>query len=292
MISILIPVYNTTVVELVGSLQRQCLDLQHPFEIICLDDCSEPAFRDQNRSLSTLEGVTYRELEENIGRSRIRNQLISLAVQPYLLFMDGDSKIVRSDYLRTYIQVLEPSKVIYGGRCYQQKTPSDPAHFLHWYYGKQREALPAATRRLYPYRTFMTNNFLIPRTIALAVRFDETIRRYGYEDTLYAMELQKKGQKIIHIDNPLEHIGLEERPVFLHKVEDALDNLKEILPRNPDIDTRLLRFIDQLRSRGLLLPVRLLGGLFRPVLRAGILAFSRPPLWMLDLYKLAYFLNK
>lgn len=291
MISILIPIYNTSVVELVNTLQQQCLDLQHPFEIICLDDCSDAAFQAINRSLHPLAGVIYEELEENIGRSRIRNRLVDMAQQPYLLFLDGDSKVIKSDYLRAYIRGLEPSKIIYGGRIYQETPPADPIFLLHWYYGQQREALPAVQRRLHPYRTFMTNNFLVPRPIAQKVRFNEAIRRYGYEDTLYALELQKQGFKMIHIDNPLEHTGLEERPVFLAKVEEALDNLKELFPQYPELDTRLLELVRQWKGKGLLPLLRLSSKLWLPLLKWWILALPKVPLRLLDLYKLGYFLK-
>lgn len=291
MISILIPVYNTSVVELVKSLQRQCLQLPHQFEIICLDDASSPEYRRINTALSTMEGVIYKELETNIGRSRIRNRLADMAGYPYLLFMDGDSKVVRANYLSTYLENLGSDTVIYGGRVYQENPPPDPLYRLHWHYGCQREALPAAKRREYPYRTFMTNNFVVPKAIATRIRFDESITRYGYEDTLYALELQKNGFKIRHIENPLEHIGLERRPVFLRKVEEALDNLKLLLPQHPQIDTRLLQLIRKLDKKGMLPLVKWSGKLYLGILKRMLLFLPKAPLKLLDLYKLGYFLK-
>ncbi|MBK9012976.1 MAG: hypothetical protein IPM82_02230 [Saprospiraceae bacterium] len=65
----------------------------------------------------------------------------------------------------------------------------------------------------------MTNNFLIPRQLFLEIQFDETLRQYGHEDTLFGMELARRQVPIVHIDNPLEHIGLEPVDVFLRKTE-------------------------------------------------------------------------
>jgi glycosyltransferase involved in cell wall biosynthesis len=291
MISILIPVYNTSIVELVAALHRQALELAYPFEIICLDDRSRPEYRRMNAPIGELSHVNYLELKQNIGRSRIRNRLTDLATQPYLLFMDGDSRVIKKDYLKVYLQKADPESVIYGGRVYQADPPAETTYQLHWHYGRQREALSAAKRRQHPYRTFMTNNFLVPRAIAGSVRFDESLTRYGYEDTLYALELRKQGYPVRHIDNPLEHIGLEERAVFLQKVEDALENLKVLLPQHPEIDTRLLQLVRQLDHKVLLPLLRGSTPLWLPPLKKIMLTFPRAPLKLLDLYKLGYFLR-
>lgn len=291
MISILIPIYNTSVTELVTALRQQCLSGQFPFEIICLDDCSSESYRRINASLNDLDGVEYAELSQNVGRSRIRNLLTDMARYPYLLFMDGDSRVIKTDYLSTYVDNLKPSELIYGGRVYQPEPPTDPIYQLHWHYGRQREAIAAAQRRQHSYRTFMTNNFVVPRDIATEVRFDESITRYGYEDTLYALELQHKGYRIHHLDNPLEHIGLESRPVFVRKVGEALDNLRELLPNHPEIDTRLLAVVRKLEDLGLTPLARSAGKVMLPALKQLILSFRQSPLWLLDLYKLLYFLK-
>lgn len=292
MISILIPVYNDNVVELVETLQGQCMALKLPFEIICLDDGSQERYRKGNSCLNNLEDVRYVELAENIGRSRIRNRLADMARYPYLLFMDGDSKVIKMDFLANYLQVMKPKRVLYGGRVYNEKPPRGKNYFLHWHYGRRREAVAAAVRKTDPYRTFMTNNFVIPKAIALQIRFNESIRRYGYEDTLYAMELKKAAIPIVHLDNPLEHLGLEERSVFLQKVEDALDNLLEIVPAHPEIDTRLLQMVRQLKERRVLWGVTWSVSWWLPLMKKTLLGLNRPPLWILDLYKLGYFVKE
>ena len=125
MISILIPVYNDKVVELVETLQSQCTALELPFEIICLDDGSQERYRKDNSRLNDLDGVRYVELAENIGRSRIRNRLADMAKYSYLLFMDGDSKVIKMDFLTNYLPVMKPQCVLYGGRVYSEKPPKE-----------------------------------------------------------------------------------------------------------------------------------------------------------------------
>ncbi|HEX8350923.1 MAG TPA: glycosyltransferase, partial [Hymenobacter sp.] len=74
-LSILIPIYNRDVTELVQTLQQQATEWEGPVEIICLDDGSQEEFRALNQPLASLAGVHYEELSHNIGRAAIRNRL-------------------------------------------------------------------------------------------------------------------------------------------------------------------------------------------------------------------------
>lgn len=290
MLSILIPIYNDSVVALVAALHQQCLHAGIAFEIICLDDGSRPDILRINAALRDLPSVQYEELPENLGRSRIRNRLAEMAQYPFLLFSDGDAAVVRSDYIQRYLPLLQANQVIYGGRVYSDQPPPDATFELHWRYGNHREALPASVRTSHPYRTFMTNNFVVPHALFQQIRFDESIVRYGYEDTLYALELQRAGVSILHIDNPLEHLGLETHEVFLRKIDEALDNLLELSVTHPQLDTRLLATVRRFKQLGVLPVLRL----FSPGLKsffAYLLKFDRAPLRILDLYKLFYFVE-
>ena len=86
--------------------------------------------------------------------------------------------------------------------------------YFHWKYGSLREQSSVEQRNLKPYHSFMTNNFLIPKSIFLAIRFEEALTQYGHEDTLFGMELQRRGVPIVHLANPLRHGGLEAEGKF------------------------------------------------------------------------------
>ena len=103
MLSILIPIYHFDLRHLVETLHRQSLACQIAFEVICYDDCSAEKYKNTNREMQQLEGVRYRELPENLGRAKIRNDLGQTARFPYILFMDCDSKVVREDFIEKYL---------------------------------------------------------------------------------------------------------------------------------------------------------------------------------------------
>ena len=207
--SILIPVYNFNCVTLVKELHEQCKLAGITFEIIILEDASTQ-FLEPNSYLQQLgDFVKYDCLAQNIGRSSIRNLLAQKAQYPYLLFMDCDSAVVKNDYITSYTKVLNSRKLLYGGRVYKDVPPKQKTLSLHWKFGRKREQSLAKSRATHPYHSFMTNNFVIPKAIFQQIKFDENLTQYGHEDTLFGMELKARNIPILHLDNPLEHIGLE-----------------------------------------------------------------------------------
>jgi len=286
MLSILIPIFNYDSRPLVQELHRQGVEGGFVFEICCFDDGSTDEFKQINQELSAMDSVRYVELPENLGRSRIRNQLAAAAQYPYLLFMDCDSKVVRFNYLMEYVDRLEPNTLLYGGRSYQEAMPSEAKYRLHWTYGTQREAQTADQRQQQAYHSFMTNNFLVPNLIFDSIKFDESLLQYGHEDTLFGLELEKKGIPILHFDNPLEHEGLESSTIFMEKTIKALENLVVLTKNNKRIETRLLRVYNKIQPFGLPYIIRFTYPLFAKSI-ANNLNSSSPSLFLFDLFKLA-----
>ncbi|CAA6829344.1 MAG: Unknown protein [uncultured Aureispira sp.] len=291
MLSILIPSYNFDVRKLVHQLHQQGVLLRVPFEIICIEDASLQKYVDLNQSINALSFVTHRVLSNNLGRSKIRNYLATQAHYDYLLFMDCDSMPVSNAYLSNYIEQIHPKQLLYGGRCYQEQAPNDLTLYFHWYYGKHREQSIAKDRQKNSYQSFMTNNFLIPKDLFESIRFEETLTQYGHEDTLFGLELQEKRIPILHIDNPLEHIGLEPNHVFLKKSELAIQNLY-ILHTKHSVhkEIKLLHFFLQTKRLYLHFPILIIYFFTKILLKKNL--FSRlPQLTLFDFYKLGYLIQ-
>lgn len=81
-------------------------------------------------------------------------------------------------------------------------------------YGHKREEKSAQTRNKTPYQAFTSFNMLIPKKVFLAIKFDESITKYGHEDTLFGIMLEKEKKEILHINNPLYHKGIENNIIF------------------------------------------------------------------------------
>jgi glycosyltransferase involved in cell wall biosynthesis len=244
MISICIPVYNFDVTSLVSELSEQAKSLPKPYEVILIDDCSDNKYKAINRNVC--KSFIYIELAENIGRSRIRNLFLRYAKYDYLLFIDCDSIIESSDFLLKYLEIIEQNPgVVCGGRIYKKfRPPRDK--MLRWKYGLFRESQPSDVRNKFPYKSFMTSNFLIDRKILAKIRFDERITKYGHEDTLFGYSLKKGNISIDHINNPVVNGDLENNMEYLNKTAEGIGNLVNII-RVTNYDKDLINSITILR---------------------------------------------
>ena len=293
MLSILIPIFNYDIRELVNSLAKQCSHSGIEYEIICLDDASETNFKINNAALKDLPNVRYEQLEKNIGRSSIRNKLASMATFEHLLFMDCDSAIVTDSYIENYIRLIPAYEVIYGGRRYTESPPDDKAKFLRWKYGSKREQISAERRKENPYLYFLTNNFLIKKSVFEKIRLNEELKGYGHEDTLMAFDMKKNKINILHIENPLYHVGLETADEFLNKTKEGIYNLLYIMQRYP-YATEKIKLVKYYGMVNLPLIKPLLIFILNALknkIYTNIVSAS-PNLFLFDLFKLSIMLTK
>ncbi len=291
MLSILIPIYNYDVTDLVQQLSAQASTMGQPYEILVYDDASESRWQKSNASLATISRVTFTVLANNHGRAKIRNLLASAAHFDHLLFMDCDSGILKSDFLKTYMDLLPFEGVLAGGRSYAQDQPSDPSHTLHWLYGHKKESRTLAERQAAPAKYFHSNNFIVSKSIIQATPFDESIKGYGYEDLAWAVTLETKGISVTHLENAVLHLGLEDADVFLSKTCKAIDNLIALEKSGVDISTNLQSFagkIDLVKMRPIV------QGYYKWKENSILanLASDSPKLSNLDLYKLNYYFSR
>ena len=95
----------------------------------------------------------------------------------------------------------------------------------------------------------MTNNFIIRRDVFEKVHFDESISKYGHEDTLFGYSLEQHKINIMHIDNAVVNGMVEDNVEFLHKTVEAVENLTEIYDRMWE-DQRFCQSVNLLRAYG------------------------------------------
>ena len=295
MISILIPVYNCDVNELVQSLSDQIASSKIKCEIIIIDDASDASFRHVNLKSTSLPLVTYHQLHQNIGRNRIRQKLAETAKQEWLLFLDGDSKITDENFVPRYLQQITSfTDVIIGGRRYQELPPSECRLRLHWKYGTFRESAYYAKNGGLEYFGFISNNFLIRREIFFQLSFAENLKGYGHEDTWIGIQLEKLHAKMTFISNPVLHDGLEDIDQFLEKSRSAVENLNvlsRIIP--PEVlkkHVKLFRYYLSLRKLGVTALVSMVGAVMEPYIMKNVHSCN-PSLFFYDLYRLSYLIS-
>jgi glycosyltransferase involved in cell wall biosynthesis len=290
MLSVLIPVYNWNPTDLVLKLRDQLSMEQIPFEIVISDDtpvATRPEYQDY---LSSQSGIRCFHRNNPLSRSANRNFLADQAVYDHLLFIDCDAMIADDRFIKRYLDSMNSDRVVVGGTRYEDFPPTERKLYLRWKFGKHREEVPSAQRSLEPWKSFSTFNFLIPRLVFLQIRFDESIREYGHEDTLFGIRLKEMKIPVVHIDNPLFHMGLEEAEVFLGKVKDSVTNLA-LISSKPELSekftplVKLLNTSVKLKRSGLSPMFRFIFRLFEKSILKN-LSGRNPNLYLLDIYKL------
>lgn len=291
MLSILIPTYNYNVFPLVQEVFRQCVKENIMFEIIVLDDSSQK-FHEENNQINTLNNCFYTVLNQNIGRSAIRNLLSTKASFENLLFLDADVRLISNLFIKNYLNFIENNpqyNVVYGGIVYQENKP-DNNQLLRWIYGNKREALPAEKRSENAYISFLTLNFLIKKDVFAKVKFNEAIPNLRYEDLLFSYDLMKSNTSVQHINNQVVHNGIENSEFFLQKTNDSLKGLKFLLANNylPDDYARLSAVYKLLKQTKLIVLIDLIYKLRKNSFKKNLLS-SKPSLLIYDIYRLGYF---
>jgi glycosyltransferase involved in cell wall biosynthesis len=296
MISINIPVYNYEVGKLVQQLSGQANKLKTPYEIRVYDDGSANEIKLKNRKVADTPNVVYVELDVNLGRSAIRNKMGFESKFEHLLFIDADSLPVSENYLGNYLKSIQPGQVLCGGTAYNGQKPDRPEKYLRWYYGTNREAIPAGTRNSKKGFIITSNNFLVEKTVFEKIHFREDVKNYGHEDTLLGYDLWRNGIGILHIDNPLEHTGLEGSAVFMDKTKTALESLYMIekqLLKGDKIFVQQVNFLNRYYKVVKYFPPVFLGMFYKLCHRIieRNLTGSNPNLFLFDLYKLGFYAN-
>jgi glycosyltransferase involved in cell wall biosynthesis len=290
MLSILIPTYNYNVLELVYELQFQATREHIDFEILVFDDAStDLTIVSKNQQVSLIDNCYYKLLQENVGRSKIRNLLAKKAKYHWLLFLDADTMPTSKNFICQYLLYLDnEEKIVCGGLEYQnQKPPAEK--MLRWVYGRKREAIPVYVRENAPYTSLLTANLAISKSIFNKIAFNETITRYGYEDLVFSYNLSQLHIKVQHIDNTIYHLGLEPSEVFIQKFESSLTVYKYLVSNNiiPENYMKLGRIYLAVKRFGLQKAVAWLFNFFKKGIVRNLTG-SKPSVRLFDVYRLGY----
>jgi len=296
MLSICIPIFNVNVVPFVNELFLETSQFSSSTEIILIDDASNNDYRAKNENLKKI--TNYIQLNQNIGRAKIRNLFVQYAKYEYLLFLDCDGRVISPFFISSYLDIFKKetqSSVVCGGRVYPNLKPSRK-FLLNWEYGLKKETISLNKRKAKPYNSFMTNNFVIKKSILKKIKFNESIQKYGHEDTLFGFSLQHQNIELTHIDNPILNADYELNSDYLKKVESSIDNLIYILKSYQDQNQliqniKILTIFNIIKNRNLLWLLMVLTYISAPLLKLMLIKGYYFNISVLNFYKLGL-LNK
>ncbi len=292
-LSILIPVYNDSCIDIVAQLSAQAGKIDGlSYEIIVGDDGSDnEEIVKENRRIETIANCKVIRYDKNRGRSAIRNTLVAKARYPWLVFIDGGHmRLCSEDYLSEYLRADDSWRVVYGGYCLSELPPEQKKGSLRYKYENRNKQNSSARLRLRAGNVnFHSSNFMARRDVFCRVGFDERFVRYGYEDIFIARDMERNGIGIRHIDNPTVFCGYEDNRVYLEKTVESLLTLKEYEPELYDY-SRLLQIVKTIKRTRLESCFR---NLYKLKKQSWIsnLEGSSPSMLVFDLFKIGFYLN-
>jgi glycosyltransferase, group 2 family protein len=221
-----------------------------------------------------------------VGRSAIRNFLVSQAKGDRLLFIDGDLSLNNPSFIRNYLQT--EGDVVVGGIAIGG-NPDQWKGNLRYRYERQCEAINTVeSRQSQPYQHLATN-LLVHRSVLGEKPYDENISHYGYEDVLLGKRFQQQKVAIKHIENPVLFCDFEDNASYLAKTEEALRTLfafrKELKGYS-----RLLDKAEQIERLHLSPLFVTAYKLFNEPIKNCLLG-NKPKVFWFNIYKLLYYLH-
>lgn len=289
MLSILIPTYNYNIYPLVTELYKQCSESSISFEIIVVDDSPGSLESKESSDILQFQNCIYIVNETNLGRTLTRKKLAEQAKYDMLLFLDADVLPASSNFIADYIPyIANKSQLVFGGYAYREEDNHNNSGILRLKYGMQREEKPASERRKAPYSTIFSGNLLLQQSVFIENNYNAENNFYGM-DNFFSYNLYINKVKIIHIDNPIYHLGLESDAVFFRKCLQSVVSRKQFLAKAEGIENvnGLLKHYKKLKKYGLTGLTRFSFKLAEPFLKKMILK-KNPNLFCLDLYRLGY----
>ncbi len=284
MLSILIPVYNYDILPLVEEIHLQATACEIIFEIIIIDDFSSQILFDIDK-IEAFSNTKITKKKNNVGRSAVRNLLAAQACHENLLFIDAGTFPKSKTFIKNYTKTLE-NNITIGGMSEEELAPKKP-YKLRWLYTKKREASYDSAKLK---KTIYTSaNFLIKKPIIQSYPFDESIKKYGFEDYIFFNTLKTNSFRLNFINNPVIHDSKEDAHTFILKTEDGLRNLVQLSRKNRALicKIKIWRVHSKLRSFGLNGVTIFIFKHFRPLLIKNFNS-SYPSILLFDLYKLGF----
>ncbi|WP_283635888.1 glycosyltransferase family 2 protein [Aquaticitalea lipolytica] len=285
MLSVLIPVYNYNIVDLVEEIHQQLMQCAIAFEIIVIDDCSTEPFS-ENTKIDTLSHTVFTVLDNNIGRSAIRNLLAKKANYSTLLFVDAGTFPKEENFIASYLNSIHKDVVI-GGMMPKEKAPEKP-YKLRWLYTKTREASYDSNGE--NRHVLISSNFLIKKSVIETYPFDESLTTYGNEDVLFFHTLQANEIDLSFINNPVLHAADDDANTYVNKAESTIRNLIFLLEANKLDEKKFKIAVLHSKLKKVMLDklVLLVFKTTKPILLKNFNS-SSPSILLFDFYKLGYY---
>ena len=240
-VSVLVPFFRDDPTPLIAALDDEAQALGRSAEVVLLDDGSgDDALAERVTKAVEAARLPMRfiRLRANEGRSKGRNRLTASARGGSFLFLDSDMLPDDRRFLQRWADLVanDDPAVAFGGFSLLQAS-NDRAFAVHRAMAARSDCVPYQERARTPEKYVYTSNLLVRRDVFEAEAFDAEFAGWGWEDVEWAMRVARRF-RVIHLDNPATHLGLESADRLAGKYEQSVANFARVVDRHPDFVSR------------------------------------------------------
>ena len=199
----------------------------------------------------------------NQGRSAARNALQDAARADWVLFLDADMRPVKPSFLQDYLALIQQdiADVIFGG-FEVEKITADKDRDLHRAFSETSDCLTLQERQAKGPQFVATSNLCVRKSVMIDEPFDSGFEGWGWEDSEWAARIAKT-HRLIHVDNPALHLGLETTDTLLRRFKTSGHNYVRFTQKHPELAQSLTLY--RVAKKLSVMPGH---NLTRPILRA------------------------
>lgn len=236
-LSVLVPFHKDDPCLLIEALSDEAGALAGSVELVLLDDGTgdeDLVQRVQVAVQASRLPTRFIRLKKNEGRSRGRNRLTASARGGSYLFLDSDMLPDDRRFLQNWADLVanQDPAVAFGGFSLLQAS-RDRAFDVHRAMAERSECIPYQARARQPEKYVYTSNLLVRRDVFEAEAFDSNFAGWGWEDVEWAMRVARRF-RVVHLDNPATHLGLETADRLAGKYEQSVANFARVVQLHPD----------------------------------------------------------
>ncbi len=242
-LSVLIPFYKDDARDLLERLDAQIGG--QAIEVLLYDDGTNDAelTARMTDAVERSKGpVCLITNTENNGRSAARNQLFVKSRGDWVLFLDADMRPAQDVFLKNYLSFIETcgADILFGG--FEVETQQEDAdRDMHRALSEISDCLTLDERQAAGPQYVASSNLCVRRDVLHMEPFDSGFEGWGWEDSEWAARVSKQF-KLVHIENPAVHLGLETTETLLQRFATSGPNYRRFTNAHPELAEHLPLF--------------------------------------------------
>ena len=238
-VSIIVPCYNSelTIKKCAQSILDNIINTDSPelFEFIIVNDGSNDGTADIIKNIDNAKIINH---SKNQGLSAARNSGIKESNSDYIIFIDSDIILSNNWIKRIYSKIQEKKEVV-GITGALEPEPNKKVSSLDKYlFGNYRGTKKIDFNSPLNYKSFVFSNTIIKKNILDQVgNFDESLVKYGGEDTELAIRIHKVFPVGLRKITNIKSYHITKKTInqhINHMFEYGQNNFLKIINKHPD----------------------------------------------------------